>query len=82
MKSLSINDHAKVGTVETTMEPTFYDITREVRNKPDDIKSVFLVDMPGMGGMMINRAKYLHEVIFCQNYKNNKIKYSVWPRAF
>lgn len=50
---------AKTGIVETTLEPVFYEITTAVRVKPEGIKNIFLVDMPGIGGLIVNAAGYL-----------------------
>ena len=44
--------------VETTKKPQFFDITTAVEIMPFEVSSVFLVDMPGIGGMNISRAGY------------------------
>lgn len=58
LKKLGNDEKANVGVNETTSEPTFYNITRGIESLPAEIKSVFIVDMPGIGGQKINRAGY------------------------
>ena len=40
------------------MEPHFFDISAKIETKPPGISKIFLVDMPGIGGLQINAAGY------------------------
>ena len=50
---------AKTGTVETTMDSQFFDLTQHVDNLPKRYKNVFLVDQPGIGGQQVGSMDYL-----------------------
>ena len=54
-----IDQSAQTGTVETTKESTFYDVTSKVDSIPDRYNKVFIVDQPGIGGLEITEAGYL-----------------------
>ena len=61
LKKALISDRAKTGVNETTMKTEFFDVTEAVKNKPRRYNKVFLCDQPGIGGLKINEAKYLHK---------------------
>ena len=50
---------AKVGTVETTLDSQFFDLTQHIDNLPKRYKKVFLVDQPGIGGQQVRSMDYL-----------------------
>jgi len=57
---------ATTGQSETTMKPTFYDITKFVTKMPSPqygtpYKCVFIVDMPGVAGYETSKVPYLNE---------------------
>ena len=61
LKELGKTATAVSDVVEATLKPSFYDITSGINHKPDNVKNVFLVDMPGMGGLKITRAGYFRK---------------------
>ena len=54
-----IANRAATGSVETTKETAFFNITNRVVSKPERYDQVFLVDQPGIGGLEITEAGYL-----------------------
>ena len=55
---LGFPSRAQSGLVETTIRPSFYDITAKIDTKPPGTEHIFLVDMPGIGGLNVNSAGY------------------------
>ena len=69
-----IANRAATGSVETTKETAFFNITDKVVKKPARYDQVFIVDQPGIGGLEITEAGYLAKFgpgEFKQIYKNN-----------
>ena len=57
-KKLKLKDvpKAKTGTTETTIETSFFDVTKAFKDVlTPDTSHVFFVDQPGIGGAKINR---------------------------
>ena len=52
---------AATGTIETTKETAFYDITSKIVQKPDRYDKVFICDQPGIGGLEVTEASYLRQ---------------------
>jgi len=50
---------AKRGVNETTVVTAFYDISDQIKNKPERYDKVFLCDQPGIGGLKITETGYL-----------------------
>ena len=50
---------AKTGTVETTIDAQFFDLTQHIDNLPKRYKKLFLVDQPGIGGQQVGSMDYL-----------------------
>ena len=54
-----INAKAQIGTEETTLNTTFFDVTSKIESMPERYNKVFLADQPGIGGLEITEADYL-----------------------
>ena len=61
MKALNLPGRVETGSVETTKETAYLDITSVIVNKPEKYGKVFLCDQPGIGGLEITEAGYLQD---------------------
>ena len=59
LKALDHGGKASTGTEETTVETQFFDISSQVELTGFDYEEVFLVDQPGIGGLVIKESEYL-----------------------
>ena len=91
MKGGEVGRLAKTGTVETTMDTQFFDLTQHIRNLPKRYKKVFLADQPGIGGQQVGSMDYLStygigkmivELLYFKNlkklFKVTSISHSYW----